>query len=61
MKYLMALLTQFTPGSVLSTATFVGYQINGTWEHLPQLPVFFCHLSFFVLMLNPIVPYNLEN
>lgn len=47
---------QFTPGPVLSTATFIGYQINGFWGALAATTGIFLPSFLFVLILNPIVP-----
>jgi chromate transporter len=47
---------QFTPGPVLSTATFIGYQINGFWGAITATTGIFLPSFFFVLLLNPIVP-----
>jgi chromate transporter len=47
---------QFTPGPVLSTATFIGYQINGAYGALVATLGIFLPSFFFVLLLNPIVP-----
>jgi chromate transporter len=47
---------QFTPGPVLSTATFIGYQINGVYGALVATLGIFLPSFFFVLLLNPIVP-----
>lgn len=47
---------QFTPGPVLSTATFIGYQINGLSGALVATLGIFLPSFFFVLLLNPIVP-----
>lgn len=47
---------QFTPGPVLSTASFVGYQINGIWGALVATLGIFLPSFIFVLVLNPIVP-----
>lgn len=47
---------QFTPGPVLSTATFIGYQLNGFWGALAATTGIFLPSFLFVLILNPLVP-----
>lgn len=46
---------QFTPGPVLSTATFIGYQINGINGALVATAGIFLPSFFLVLLLNPFV------
>ncbi|MBD99115.1 MAG: chromate transporter [Verrucomicrobia bacterium] len=47
---------QFTPGPVLSTATFIGYQLNGFWGAMAATIGIFLPSFIFVAILNPIVP-----
>lgn len=47
---------QFTPGPVLSTATFIGWQLNGFWGALAATAGIFLPSFIFVAILNPIVP-----
>ncbi|MFD1550793.1 chromate transporter [Putridiphycobacter roseus] len=47
---------QFTPGPVLSTATFIGYQLNGIYGALMASVGIFLPSFLFVLVLNPLVP-----
>jgi len=47
---------QFTPGPVLSTATFVGYVIAGPLGALVSTIAVFLPSFLFVLLLNPVIP-----
>ncbi len=47
---------QFTPGPVLSTATFIGWQINGFWGALAATAGIFLPSFLFVWLLNPLIP-----
>lgn len=47
---------QFTPGPVLSTATFIGWQLNGFWGSIAATIGIFLPSFIFVLILNPLVP-----
>jgi len=47
---------QFTPGPVLSTATFIGYQLSGFGGALAATTGIFLPSFLFVLIMNPLVP-----
>lgn len=47
---------QFTPGPVLSTATFIGWQLNGASGALAATLGIFLPSFLFVLLLNPLIP-----
>ncbi len=47
---------QFTPGPVLSTATFIGFQINGWQGAIAATAGIFLPSFFFVWILNPLIP-----
>ena len=47
---------QFTPGPVLSTSTFIGYQLSGFMGALAATAGIFLPSFLFVLLLNPFIP-----
>lgn len=47
---------QFTPGPVLSTATFIGFQLNGIYGALAATAGIFLPSFLFVWLLNPLIP-----
>ena len=47
---------QFTPGPVLSTSTFIGWQMNGISGALAATIGIFLPSFLFVLILNPLIP-----
>lgn len=52
---------QFTPGPVLSTATFIGWQLNGFSGALAATVGIFVPSFVFVAILNPFVPKMRES
>ena len=47
---------QFTPGPVLSTSTFIGYQLSGVFGAIVATAGIFLPSFLFVLLLNPFIP-----
>ena len=47
---------QFTPGPVLSTATFIGWQLGGFWGSIAATIGIFLPSFIFVAILNPLIP-----
>ena len=47
---------QFTPGPVLSTATFIGWQLGGFWGAIAATIGIFLPSFIFVTILNPFIP-----
>ncbi len=47
---------QFTPGPVSSTATFIGWQLNGFWGAIAATVGIFLPSFIFVVILNPLIP-----
>lgn len=47
---------QFTPGPVLSTATFIGFQLGGFWGSIAATVGIFLPSFLFVWILNPLIP-----
>ena len=47
---------QFTPGPVLSTSTFIGYQLSGFTGALVATTGIFLPSFLFVIILNPFIP-----
>ena len=46
---------QFTPGPVLASCTFIGYQLNGAWGALAATLGVFLPAFLFVQLMNPLV------
>lgn len=52
---------QMTPGPILSTATFIGWQMNGITGALAATIGIFLPSFLFVLILNPLIPKMRES
>ena len=52
---------QFTPGPVLSTATFIGYLVDGAAGSVVATVAIFLPSFVFVLVLNPLIPRMRES
>ncbi len=52
---------QFTPGPVLSTSTFIGYQLGGVSGAIAATIGIFLPSFLFVLLLNPLIPRMRES
>lgn len=52
---------QFTPGPVLSTATFIGYQLAGPWGAVAATLGIFLPSFILVALLNPLIPRMRES
>lgn len=52
---------QLTPGPILSTATFIGYQLAGFWGAILATVGMFLPSFLFVFLLNPLLPKMRES
>jgi len=47
---------QMTPGPILTTATFIGWQLHGLWGAILTTSAIFFPSFLFVAILNPVIP-----